>query len=100
MYALSQYDANHKIFTSKHSSANLLPPTFDAGLSLVFHNQERSKINDVDDIGETIKITNIVPHNQAVEIGGPTWQRPGYFPYTKTSHMISTYYGHDVREVM
>ena len=89
MYALGEYDANHKVSSNKVAQSGFSLPTFSYIASLTTNNSEKGKVDLVDEIGDTITIENLSFHAENVETGEGWNSVKPYYPYSKTDTIIS-----------
>ena len=98
MYSYSEYDANHKVYSNKIPQGSFTLPTINRFVSQSIHEQESSKIDNINEIGDTITIQNLSNHADAVE-NGEGWKRaPAYSPYSKTEQLIDMKYFNDIEK--
>ena len=91
-YALSQYDANHKVATNTQPmDLTVNPPTRNIAISNSLNHQQASNVDSIDELGDTAVMANPTPHTFAVETG-VGWHSGGYAPYFKTAWNISNKY--------
>jgi hypothetical protein len=86
-YSQSEYDANHKIQINHGLVSPHNPPTNNTGVSFALHYMEKEKADQIES-GDRVAIFNTTLHNAAVEFGGATWGRPGYYVYTNTMRRL------------
>jgi len=89
--ALGRYDANHKVTSNNQGQTAYNPATYSYTLSKILNQQEATRIDNVEKLGDTITIENIVSHANNVETG-EGWKRDGYFPYEKAANYIRAKY--------
>lgn len=80
-YSQSEYDANHKVQINHGLVSPHNPPTQNTGVSFALHYMEKEKAEQLES-GDKVAIFNTTMHNAAVEFGGATWGKPGYYVYT------------------
>ena len=97
-YALGEYDANHKVKSNNQQQGNWNPPTRSLSSSYQLHSIESDKINNVNEIGDTITIDNIVSHVNSVETGRGWKKQSGYRPYGRAEAVIRARYGNILDE--
>jgi len=96
-YALGEYDANHKVTLStktRRTVSTHYGPTRSVSLSRSLHEQEKSKIEAVEEFGMDISIENTTyDHREEVENGTGWVTASAYRPYTHAIHETKVKFG-------